>query len=893
MAHYYFRIKSDRKSDGKKISALNHLKYINREDEYAKVGMTADEKSFNVNYITSSKNSKVFNDDFRLLYVSEKYGKIAKTKKGIGLAGKFSDLTVATALEIAKKEFGDSPLIVHGSKYFREKVLQIANYIDLKIDFDGKVIAKNNLQNFEEEANFESEKKELLKKIKANGKISAASHADYVDRKGKFERRGDCIFTSHQLPKWAGSSPSKFFKAAEKFEVGNNRRYREIVFMLPNELKNIEQYRQIIDPFLEKYFKNHYYAYAIHEKIGEMSENERHPHVHLMFSERLIDDVEKVLERKPENYFKYPARKDKDGLLPTFDVRYEKGSPRERKFNNRDFLLEMRADFAKIQNEVLQKNGFSIRVDHRSLEAQRNEALRKGDKFLAQILDREPEKYVGPCNARKPEIAEKIKSERKQRNKKIIELAKSFTEDEKNLTGDLRKKVADFSLRVKDFLESEAFSEIESKKISAIKSELSETVKELNAWKNLLLDENQAEFLAKLQYIDESEKEVYRKFVDAKSEKNHLQKILSKNKNSELEEVVTERMKSLDAILNLTEPFATQIEEKLSQPVVQKNVRLAEHNLRKDNRVIREKINRLLDEADLRMTTLKSATIEKNINIALNRSYKTEDVYQLLMRRFYFLKKNFEKFSRLESKLSKKIISRPRALEMAKNIFVKGEWKIYREEVRIFQKEKSKVVSEEADLDKEIAKLREQLKLKTWNEQLELFQRIGQLKLLEKQQAELDAKKERLEKICNTPESRKQIAKIALGILKKNVGYVNRHAEVKKQRELFDNRIARTAEIISVIKNIMVRERAVPPERRPIFTFKAQARDSLRKTMENDGSVGLLSTVIGLAAGGDVKGVQLVAWSSAANALDIDGLSATMSDDAKKEIKRKALARSI
>ena len=151
-------------------------------------------------------------------------------------------------------------------------------------------------------------------------------------------------------------------------------------------------------------------------------------------------------------------------------------------------------------------------------------------------------------------------------------------------------------------------------------------------------------------------------------------------------------------------------------------------------------------------------------------------------------------------------------------------------------------------------------------------------------------KKERLEKICNTPESRKQIAKIALGILKKNVGYVERHAEVKKQRGIFENRIKQTADSISTIKKLMMNERAISPEKRPVFTFKG--RDLLRRKMIESGSVGLLSTMIGIAAAGDVNVAQLVAY-SAPNAFDIDGLQATMSDDAKKEIERKALAHSI
>ncbi len=156
----------------------------------------------------------------------------------------------------------------------------------------------------------------------------------------------------------------------------------------------IEQYRQIIDAFIEKHLKDHYFAYAIHEKIGALSEVQRHPHVHIMFSERMIDDVEKIKERSAKNFFSYPARKKKDGSEPTFDEKFNHGAPKNRRWTEKSFLDILRADCAQIQNEVLEQNGFSIRVDHRSLLAQKIDAEQRGDKFLAKLFDRVPEKYV-------------------------------------------------------------------------------------------------------------------------------------------------------------------------------------------------------------------------------------------------------------------------------------------------------------------------------------------------------------------------------------------------------------------------------------------------------------------------------------------------------------------
>ena len=104
----------------------------------------------------------------------------------------------------------------------------------------------------------------------------------------------------------------------------------EIEFALPNELKTVEQYRQIIDAFISKHLKDHYYAYAIHDKIGAMSNGQHHPHVHIMFSERIIDDVEKIKERPAKYFFLYPARKKKDGSEPSFLEKYKRGAPKNR-----------------------------------------------------------------------------------------------------------------------------------------------------------------------------------------------------------------------------------------------------------------------------------------------------------------------------------------------------------------------------------------------------------------------------------------------------------------------------------------------------------------------------------------------------------------------------------
>ncbi len=60
-------------------------------------------------------------------------------------------------------------------------------------------------------------------------------------------------------------------------------------------------------------------------------------------------------------------------------------------------IEQMRGVWAELQNRALERAGETERVDHRSLEAQRAEALSRGDELTAEELDRSPEVKLGPA----------------------------------------------------------------------------------------------------------------------------------------------------------------------------------------------------------------------------------------------------------------------------------------------------------------------------------------------------------------------------------------------------------------------------------------------------------------------------------------------------------------
>ena len=53
---------------------------------------------------------------------------------------------------------------------------------------------------------------------------------------------------------------------------------------------------------------------------------------------------------------------------------------------------------------MLSKNGYSVRVDHPTLRAQKNDAEQHGDKFLSKVFDRMPEDYIGITSSHRNEV---------------------------------------------------------------------------------------------------------------------------------------------------------------------------------------------------------------------------------------------------------------------------------------------------------------------------------------------------------------------------------------------------------------------------------------------------------------------------------------------------------
>lgn len=135
------------------------------------------------------------------------------------------------------------------------------------------------------------------------GKVGKATpHAEYIAREGKYSERLTRekleATESGNMPAWAEKDPMKFWQAADTYERKNGYVYREHEIALPREI-SAEQRAELVRKWVaQELGDKHAYTWAIHNKTA--LDGGEQPHLHLMYSERTNDGI----ERDPEQYFK-------------------------------------------------------------------------------------------------------------------------------------------------------------------------------------------------------------------------------------------------------------------------------------------------------------------------------------------------------------------------------------------------------------------------------------------------------------------------------------------------------------------------------------------------------------------------------------------------------------
>ena len=140
MAIYHFRLKSDKKPNGTKISAVKHVEYINREGTFTHDEQWKQSNKFVGNFITTEKTPNALDGLNALLYKTDDFGSIKNSERGIEVTENFSRTTIAVALMLADKALNHQPLIINGSPDFHKTVLEVALQNNLPISFQDKLM---------------------------------------------------------------------------------------------------------------------------------------------------------------------------------------------------------------------------------------------------------------------------------------------------------------------------------------------------------------------------------------------------------------------------------------------------------------------------------------------------------------------------------------------------------------------------------------------------------------------------------------------------------------------------------------------------------------------------------------------------------------------------------
>lgn len=190
------------------------------------------------------------------------------------------------------------------------------------------------------------------------------------DRVADYSNRRGVAFTEIMAPE--GSAPwltdrQTLWNAVEHAEKRSDAQLaREINMALPRELTDAERIALVREFVASQFVSRGMVAdVAIHRPVREKGENPRNHHAHILLTLR---------QATPS------------GLR---DVK-------TREWNGRGMLEGWRAAWAAHQNDALRERGLRVQVDHRTLAVQRAEAMARGDRRAASLLDRAPEIHVGP-----------------------------------------------------------------------------------------------------------------------------------------------------------------------------------------------------------------------------------------------------------------------------------------------------------------------------------------------------------------------------------------------------------------------------------------------------------------------------------------------------------------
>ncbi len=217
---------------------------------------------------------------------------------------------------------------------------------------------------------------------------SAAAKYDYISRDGRYARacQDEVVHVeSGSMPAFASSDARLYWAAADSHERSNGRLFRSLTAALPNSL----DFAGRLD--LARSFAAHVtggelpYTLALHAGLSKEGVASN-PHLHLVFSERVNDGV----ERAAEQWFRRAAPKGGDPATG--------GARKSERTKPRAWLEETRQAWAAEMNLAFGRAGVADKVTPESHAAQLARAREAGDAAEEErLLLNPPSEHIGPA----------------------------------------------------------------------------------------------------------------------------------------------------------------------------------------------------------------------------------------------------------------------------------------------------------------------------------------------------------------------------------------------------------------------------------------------------------------------------------------------------------------
>lgn len=185
-----------------------------------------------------------------------------------------------------------------------------------------------------------------------------------------YRRRGGVAHTEIMVPVGAAAwleDRELLWGTVERMEKRDDAQLaREFNMALPHELDAGQRLELVRDFVGTQFVRRGMVAdLALHDPVAEQGQNARNYHAHVMLTLR---------------------RATAGGL----------DAVKTREWNSKELLSVWRAEWAVACNVALERAGKRQKVDHRTLLAQREDAIGRKDAAAALVLKREPEVHVGP-----------------------------------------------------------------------------------------------------------------------------------------------------------------------------------------------------------------------------------------------------------------------------------------------------------------------------------------------------------------------------------------------------------------------------------------------------------------------------------------------------------------